>query len=438
MILAAPALKGGTMTLWWKNLGLQARFMLITSSGLLAVMLCILLLVGWSESAKLEANLRATSENELLSLNALVSSAMEQRANDSQDVAIKVFNRWFSNRNADYPGKLWSVWSPQMSEFMAQTTASTDKSAAPPTAKPPRDAIDQAALRTGRPVGRFVDGAYRYSMPIVLGVTAGTNQQLCRDCHGAVMHLTDGQVLAVFSSSLSTAAQFAALRRLLAEMAMAALAGTVILVLIIRAIFARVISRRLTGMTAVMRRLADGDRTVEVPAQDRADEIGAMARAVAVFKHHVIENRLAGEREIDRKQADQEKTAALEGMAETIEAETGTALAEIGQRTAAMAATAGGMSASASRTGAAAQSATDAAGLAVANAQTVASAAEQLAASIREISGQIAQSTSVVGRAVDAGGQARTTIEALNGKVERIGAVADMIRDIASKPTCWR
>jgi methyl-accepting chemotaxis protein len=63
----------------------------------------------------------------------------------------------------------------------------------------------------------------------------------------------------------------------------------------------------------------------------------------------------------------------------------------------------------------------------------VASAAEELSTSIREISGQVSQSTMVVGRAVTAGSQARATIEALNGKVERIGMVADMIRDIAAK-----
>ncbi len=209
--------------------------------------------------------------------------------------------------------------------------------------------------------------------------------------------------------------------------------GTLLLVLAIRAIFARVISRRLNGITAVMLRLAEGDRTVEVPAQDRADEIGAMASAVEVFKHNAIENRLAGEREQEHRQAQLDKTAALQGMAATIETETGTALEQIGQRTAAMAATAAGMNASASRTGSAAQSASEAADQAVANAQTVASAAEQLSVSIREISGQVSQSTAVVGRAVAAGGQARTTIEALNGKVERIGAVADMIRDIAAK-----
>ena len=34
------------MFIWWKNLGLQARFMLITSSGLLAVVLCVIALVA--------------------------------------------------------------------------------------------------------------------------------------------------------------------------------------------------------------------------------------------------------------------------------------------------------------------------------------------------------------------------------------------------------
>ena len=424
------------MITWWKSLGLQARFMLVTSIGLLGVAVCVMVFVGWFEVAKVEQKLHDTSENELKSLNALVSAAMEQRATDTQDVAITVFNRWFDHRNADYPGKLWSVWSPQMTNFMAAATrggASAGKSAPARVTKPPHDAIDEEALRTGRPVGRFVDGAYRYSLPIVLGVTPGTNQQSCRDCHGAIMNLTDGQVLSVFSSSLSTAAEFAALRRLLTEMAAASVVGTVILVLTIRVIFGRVISRRVVAMTAAMRRLADGDRTAEVPAQDRADEIGAMARAVEVFKQHMIENQLNSEREIGREQAEREKTAAMKAMADTIEVETGSVLEQIGRRTAAMAATADGMSASASRTGTAAQSAAEAADQAVANAQTVASAAEQLAASIREISGQVSQSTVVVGRAVAAGTQARATIEALNGKVERIGAVADMIRDIASK-----
>jgi methyl-accepting chemotaxis protein len=69
----------------------------------------------------------------------------------------------------------------------------------------------------------------------------------------------------------------------------------------------------------------------------------------------------------------------------------------------------------------------------MANAQTVAGAAEQLAASIREIGGQMTRSSAVVSRAVTAGTEARSTMEALNKEVDRIGAVADMIGQIAGR-----
>ena len=104
--------------------------------------------------------------------------------------------------------------------------------------------------------------------------------------------------------------------------------------------------------------------------------------------------------------------------AEKIEAETGTALREAGTRTAALAATADAMNASATRTGDSAQNA---------------SAAEELTGSIREISRQVHQSTEIASRAVAAGGETRATIEALNQDVARIGAVADLIAEIAAR-----
>ena len=50
----------------------------------------------------------------------------------------------------------------------------------------------------------------------------------------------------------------------------------------------RGITRPLAGMTEAMTKLAAGDRTVVVPARDNTDEIGAMARAVEVFKQEAI------------------------------------------------------------------------------------------------------------------------------------------------------
>jgi methyl-accepting chemotaxis protein len=197
----------------------------------------------------------------------------------------------------------------------------------------------------------------------------------------------------------------------------------------------RSVVKPLSGLRTRMAGLSAGDLESPVPGANRHDEVGEMARAVLTFKEHMIrENELAVAHEAVRQQAQTElRRAALVGMADTVEAETGSALEGIGIRTMAMAKSADAMSASASRTGISAQDAATAAAQALANAQTVASAAEQLAASIREISGQVGQSTAVVSRAVEAGSEARTTIEALNQEVERIGAVADMIGEIASK-----
>jgi methyl-accepting chemotaxis protein len=131
--------------------------------------------------------------------------------------------------------------------------------------------------------------------------------------------------------------------------------------------------------------------------------------------------------------AEENQQKALIKMAETIEAETASALQQIGARTNAIAATSGTLSASAARTGASAQDAAAAAGQAQANAQTVASAAEQLAASIHQINDQTSQSAAVVRRAVAAGLDTRSSIEALNQEVEHIGAMAGIIGEIAAK-----
>ncbi len=196
----------------------------------------------------------------------------------------------------------------------------------------------------------------------------------------------------------------------------------------------RSIARPIGGLTAVMRELAGGRLDIVVPNTERHDELGEIARAVGVFREHMSsELELARQQDEERGLAAADKQASLVRMAETIEADTGTAMELIGQRTAKMATTADEMHASAERTSDSAKSAAAAAAQALANAQTVAGAADQLAASIQEIGGQVGQSTASVTRAVEAGRVTRSTIEALNEKVGRIGTVADMIGDIAAK-----
>ena len=196
----------------------------------------------------------------------------------------------------------------------------------------------------------------------------------------------------------------------------------------------RGITRPLARLLASMAALVDGDIAAVIAGADRRDEIGAMAKAVEVFRRDEIERgRLEAAQRAQEERAGQDKHAALAGMADRIESEVGATLDAVAVRTAGMAAVAEEMSASAGRTGASAQAAAAAAALALANAQTVEHAAGQLAASIREIDGQVGQSTDAVGRAVGAGRETRATIETLNAQVGRIGLVADMIGAIAAK-----
>src|SRR3546814_15516997 len=63
----------------------------------------------------------------------------------------------------------------------------------------------------------------------------------------------------------------------------------------------RGISRPVITMTKAMGALAGGDQTVEIPAQDRRDEIGEMAKAVQVLKVNAIEmKRLETEQEAQK------------------------------------------------------------------------------------------------------------------------------------------
>ena len=246
---------------------------------------------------------------------------------------------------------------------------------------------------------------------------------------GAAM-LMDLNVQGGHAAALRGEAVFVAARAwIIGALGLAALLCGLTAVVVVRSVSTPVLT-----MARTMQRLAAGDSGTAIAGVGRHDEIGRMADALEVFRRHEVErDHLAAMQAEQERHSAEEKRAALVNMAETIESETTSALDQIGLRTAAMAKTAEAMSASASRTGASAHSAATASAEALTNVRTVASAAERLGASIREISGRVAKSSEIVGRAVAAGGETRTTIEALNEQVARIGAVADMIGEIAAK-----
>jgi methyl-accepting chemotaxis protein len=199
-------------------------------------------------------------------------------------------------------------------------------------------------------------------------------------------------------------------------------------------LISRAVATPIRGMTASMGRLAEGDLTVEIPATDRRDEIGRMAVAMQVFRDHAMETeRLRRAHEENRERAEHEKRTALLRMAETVETETRGAVDQVAGRTESMSHNAGAMAASAEAVGANSQGVAAAAAQALANAQNVAAATDQLSASIREIGHQVGSASTITAKAVESADNARDTIGQLAEVVARIGAVAQLINDIASQ-----
>lgn len=81
----------------------------------------------------------------------------------------------------------------------------------------------------------------------------------------------------------------------------------------------------LEGMKEYMGNLAEGDFSTEVPYADRADEIGAMSKAVAVFRRNALERQDAQKREtalrdaeFERERSQMAEKAAEEKTRETV------------------------------------------------------------------------------------------------------------------------
>jgi methyl-accepting chemotaxis protein len=207
----------------------------------------------------------------------------------------------------------------------------------------------------------------------------------------------------------------------------------VVLGLVLSWLISRGIVAPVSGMTAAMRTLAEGNTTAEIPAQNRADEIGAMAAAVQVFRRNMIETerlRAAQEQEQQRQLARSRK---IESSVATFESMVASVVDAVSTSATTLQSTATSMSGAADETTRQAAAVGAASDQASGNVQTVAAAAEQLAHSIQEISHQVAQAGQVIQDGVQQTQRSNEQVQGLANTAERIGDVVRIINDIASQ-----
>jgi methyl-accepting chemotaxis protein len=182
-----------------------------------------------------------------------------------------------------------------------------------------------------------------------------------------------------------------------------------------------------------MKRLADGDASIEIPSTTASDEIGAMARTVLVFRDNA--------RERERLTHEQEGQAAFEtrraqSIAEAIasfDASVDQILGEVRRATGDLTAASGELEGSAHQVTQQAQVAGSASSRTSHNMAAVASAAEELDASLAEVAAQTSASTQASERAVAEARGASGSMTVLAEATAHIGQVADLIRSIAAQ-----
>ncbi|HEY1721713.1 MAG TPA: methyl-accepting chemotaxis protein [Magnetospirillaceae bacterium] len=196
---------------------------------------------------------------------------------------------------------------------------------------------------------------------------------------------------------------------------------------------AKGIVRPVVGMTDTMTQLADGNKAVEVPARDRKDEVGSMAKAVQVFKDNMIKaDELAEAQKLDQV-AKEERAKRVHALTAEFDVSIGQVVQTVSSQSSQMESSAQSLSATAEE--ATKQSATVAAASeqASANVQTVASATEELSSSIMEISRQVSQSSKIAASAVSDAERANQMVQGLAEASQKIGAVVALITDIANQ-----
>jgi methyl-accepting chemotaxis protein len=189
-----------------------------------------------------------------------------------------------------------------------------------------------------------------------------------------------------------------------------------------------------TGLTASMKSISNGDLAAEIPGRERGDEIGAMAGALAIFRDALARNKeMEAEAQQREQEAEVEKRRAMAALADEFESKVGGLVRQLSSSSAELEATARSLSSTAEETNVQSASVASAAEQTAANVQAVATATEQLAASAQEIGGQVANAATKSASAVDRARETNGLVSDLSTSAQRIGDVINMIRAIAEQ-----
>jgi len=193
------------------------------------------------------------------------------------------------------------------------------------------------------------------------------------------------------------------------------------------------IARPLGRMTALMERLAQGDLDIVVTDAGNRDEVGALGRALAVFKENAVKARGLEQEQHAEHSRKEARAKAVDARISAFEGSAYAALDAVAAAAGDMRSSSAGMSASAAESGKGVAAALAASEQASANVRSVASATEELSTSIADIGAKVGHAADITGKAVRETEDTDAKVRGLSEAASRIGEVVQLITAIAGQ-----
>ncbi len=325
-----------------------------------------------------------------------------------------------------------------------------------------RERIDGARQEAMAAVDRGSDMVQKLQVPAGGGAKVDNLKKLLADYRGKVKEtvdvvLDDSYVATILmqdtddaSTSLMAAFQDFAAEISARSVALSAEAGNamwqnlrlivtiaaigVVLALGLAVLPARLISRPIRSLTAAVSRLADGDLTTPIAADDRTDEIGAMTRAVIVLKQNSEEmRRLQAEQKEVEARAEAMRKTEMGRLADGFEQAVGHIVDTVSSAAGELESAASTLTHTAEQTQQLSGVVASTSEQASANVQSVASSTDELSSSVDEISRQVQESSRIAREAVQQAQKTDARIGELSQAASRIGDVVRLITAIAEQ-----
>jgi methyl-accepting chemotaxis protein len=194
------------------------------------------------------------------------------------------------------------------------------------------------------------------------------------------------------------------------------------------------IARPAVALSALMEKIAQGNYAVDVPGQERRDEVGAMSRSVEVFRQNGIETENLKAQQIETEQrAATEKKRMMAELASSFEESVGGVVRSVSAASDQINQGAVMLASAAEEASQQAQSVAASSVQTSSNVQTVSSATEEMSASISEIGKQVTDAQSVAVSAVEQASRTADIVARLADTAQRIGQVVELINSIAEQ-----